>query len=367
MPNKTLLTTGLACLLVACSDNNQTAVTDAVDAQSESAAIAMDCENAAGAEYLCGVSNGEDILQLGNSNWLLVSGMDGSLSGSDVRGRIHLVNAAARSVDVLFPGSNPVFQHDMALYGNCPGPLDTLNFSAHGLALQKIDKGPEIYRLYMTSHGAREAIEVFEVDAFIKPTLKWVGCIPMPATSWTNSVAILNDGGFVATQFFDPGSHTIENVLAGEITGHVFEWHPGGEVSMIAGTELSGPNGIAISDDERWIFVAAFGTSELVRFDRSSTPVGKESVALDVVPDNVRWTSEGNLYVAGNNTPDYCGKDNCEPGWSVFAVTPYNLTTERVAGMGEDSALHDASSALLVNNEIWVGTYSGDRLVILPR
>jgi len=27
--------------------------------------------------------------------------------------------------------------------------------------------------------------------------------------------------------------------------------------------------------------------------------------------------------------------------------------------------MHDASSALLVNGEIWVGTYSGDRLAIL--
>jgi DNA-binding beta-propeller fold protein YncE len=364
----------MACtlLLAACSESNApTQNVEVVEAAPTFMSLGIrpgdECVGETDIRYLCGVINGEDILQIGSSDWLLVSGMDGSLSGNDVKGKIHLVNAAANTVEVMFPGATPVFQHDSSMYPDCPGPIDITNFSAHGLSLQKINKGPEIYRVYMTSHGAREAIEVFEVDAFLKPTIQWVGCIPMPESSWTNSVTILSDGGFLATQFFDPSEHTIENVLAGEVTGHVFEWHPGEAVSIIAGTELAGPNGIAVSLDERWIFVAAFGAGELVRFDTSSTPAGKEVIALGILPDNVRWTSEGSLYVAGNNVGESCGEDSCEGGWSVVEVTPYNLAFDRVGGVSAGAALHDASSALLVNDEIWVGTFSGDRLAILPR
>lgn len=363
-----ILSLGLLCLLVSCSDSNTPVsageMTTAAVAESEADG---DCASGAGVSYICGIVNGEDILQIGSSDWLLVSGMDGSLSGADINGKIHLVDAFAKTAEIIFPGSNAVFHHDTAMFPDCPGPLDTTSFSAHGLSLQKIDKGPEIYRVYMTSHGAREAIEVFELDAFLKPNIRWVGCVPMPASSWTNSVAMLSDGGFVATQFFDPSQHGIGNVMLGEVTGHVFEWHPGEAVSIIAGTELAGPNGIAVSLDERWIFVAAFGTGELVRFDRSSTPVSREVVSLGISPDNVRWTSEGGLYVVGNNLADSCAEENCEGGWSVIEVTPYNMAINRVGGVGAGAALHDASSALLVNGEIWVGTFGGDRLAILPR
>jgi len=323
------------------------------------------CGEEEGISFLCGVINGEDILRLGESDWLLVSGMDGSLTGSDIRGKIHLVNAEEKTAEILFPGSAPVFAHDTSRFAECPGPIDTSAFSAHGLALKASTKGPDIYHLYMTSHGAREAIEVFEVEAFLKPTITWVGCIPMPESSWTNSVAILEDGGFVATQFFNPSEHAIENVLAGEITGHVFEWHPGQAVTMIPGTELSGGNGIVVSEDERWIFAASFGTGEVVRFERNADPVSRQAVTLDVLPDNIRWSPRGTLLAAGNNRGSDCGQPPCAVGWGVVEIAPENLTASTLASVGPDSSMHDASSALLVNGEIWVGTYSGDRLAIL--
>jgi hypothetical protein len=258
-------------------------------------------------------------------------------------------------------------EHDKQMFASCPGPLDVSNFSAHGLALQRVESGPEIYRLYMTSHGAREAIEVFEVNAFVKPTIKWIGCVPMPATSWTNSVAILGDGGFFATQFMDPTGSGMAGVTAGEITGHVFEWHPGGEVTVLAGTELSGPNGIVITDDERYLYVAAFGTHEIVRFDRSSNPPAKEAVSITVAPDNIRWNTDGNLYTAGGNVTDTCNGPDCGTGWSVIEVVPFTMAARRVTGVDETAAMQGVSSALLVDDEIWIGTYGGDRIGILPK
>ncbi|HEY0962879.1 MAG TPA: hypothetical protein VGE69_11045 [Pseudomonadales bacterium] len=329
---------------------------------------AADCTAEQGLDYICGIVNGEDILRV-STPWLLVSGMNGDLGGdTSIDGKLHLVNPEDRSWEVLFPGDSPVLEHDTEMFASCPGPLDVDNFSAHGLALKAVGGQAEQYWLYMTSHGAREAIEVFVIDAITaKPTIKWVGCVPMPDTSWTNSLVILKDGGFRATQFMDPTGSGMEGVIAKEITGHVFEWHPGGDVTVIAGTELSGPNGIAMSDDERYIYVAAFGTQEVVRFDLGVTPIVKDSIAVGIAPDNVRWSSSGTLYTAGGNITEGCGGPDCGAGWSVWEIDPMQLTAQQIVAAPDGVALQGVSTALDVGDEIWVGTYGGDRIAIVPK
>jgi DNA-binding beta-propeller fold protein YncE len=137
-------------------------------------------------------------------------------------------------------------------------------------------------------------------------------------------------------------------------------------VEVIPGTQTSGANGIAVSGDGRWLFVASFGTGEVIRFDRSSTPPARETIPVGILPDNIRWTPQGTLYAAGNNTADFCGQPPCAEGWSVVEITPYTLVATRIAADGGESDLRDASSALRVGDEIWVGTYGGDRLAIVP-
>src|SRR5690606_39690154 len=89
--------------------------------------------------------------------WLLASGMNSQMSGGDFSGQLHLIDSETRSYAVVFPGEEPRLEQDMAAFPDCPGPLDVENFSAHGLALRADETGRQ--RLYMTSHGAREAIE----------------------------------------------------------------------------------------------------------------------------------------------------------------------------------------------------------------
>lgn len=314
-----------------------------------------DCAPQEGIDYICGLVNAEDLLALGETDWILVSGMD----GPQINGKIHLVNRADRSWEVLFPGTSAQFDHDTTMYPNCPGPVDVDNFSVHGLALQELPGEAGKYRLYTTSHGAREAIETYEIDTGGgKPSIKWTGCVPMPASSFTNSVTILADGGFMATQFMDNAGSGFAGVAAGEITGHVFEWHPGGEVEIMAGTELSGPNGIAIDEQAGHLYVAAFGTHQLVRFDLQTEPLQASVVDVDITPDNVRWTPQGNLITAGGNRDGQ--------GWSVWEWDPQTMDARRIAGAGPDARLQGGSSALVVGDEIWVGTFMGDRIAILP-
>ena len=356
-PRTSLCAMAVACLCVSCADlDPDPAAEGLAETTSSPPESAVDaCIVEADAEALCGPQNAEDLLRLGESRWLLASGMNGALFGSDVPGTLHLIDHETRTYEELFPSDAPVFRELDARFANCPGPVDAGNMSFHGLALRETAQNE--YELYVTSHGAREAIEVFAVDASAAPTVEWIGCVPMPSDSFTNSVVILNDGGFFATKFMDPVAG-IESVYTGGITGHVFEWHPGSEVEIVPGTELSGANGIEISEDERWLYVAAFGQSALVRFDLSTRPVAKETLALGVVPDNVRWSPQGTLLTAGARGEG--------AGWAVVEVDPQAWTAREIAGVdAEVEGLADASVALAVGEEIWVGSYNGDRLIIL--
>lgn len=328
-----------------------------------------DCAADGGLGYICGLDNPEDALQLGDSRWLIVSGLQGWEEASDTGGHLYLVNHRDKSFELLFPGSDASFEQDRDLFPDCPGPINPENFSAHGLSLQK--KSKRQYRLYMTSHGEREAIEVFDIDTGgDKPAITWTGCVLLPEKMWGNSVAILPDGGFVATKSKDSTDpEAFANLVKGRITGAVYEWHPGGEVTEIPGTALSCPNGIVVSPDGHRLYVAVMGSREVVRFNRSVDAVGTESVELSVYPDNIRWGDDGMLYTIGRNyvPGGDCPWLNCGTGWSVIRIDPETLAAERVAGADETVAIQAPSSVITVGNEFWIGNFDGDRVGYLPR
>src|SRR5690606_30664880 len=177
---------------------------------------------------------------------------------------------------------------------------------------------------------------------------------------WANSVAILGDGGFVTTKFMaDPGEG-IEKIIAGEVNGEVYEWRPGGEVQAIPGTELSGANGIELSPDDRFLYVAAFGGREVVRYDRSASPPSKTSVSVDINPDNLRWTPDGDLLTVGSDLASGTG------GWTIYRIDAEAMDATAVGGADGSAALQGASAALEVDGEIWIGTYNGDRVGVMP-
>ena len=173
-----------------------------------------------------------------------------------------------------------------------------------------------------------------------------------------NSLAILSDGGFVTTQFMT-WAGGVESTFSGEAKGSLVTWRPGEQPSVMPNSEMDGPNGIVISDDERYVYVAAFAASEIVRFDLAQIPMTRDSISLEITPDNIRWGEPGMLLTAGGNTSS--------DGWSVIEINADSLETSRIGGMGSSATLQGASSALQVDNNIWVGTYSGDRIGYFER
>jgi hypothetical protein len=330
--------------------------------------------------YVCGPVNAEDILQLGDTRWLVASGLDGPLNGgAPARGHLYLIDSQAKTAVDWFPGTAPVFNHDRSMFPDCPGPLDVTSFSAHGLALRSLRPEPND-RIYVTGHGAREAIEVFEVatgevvvrgsrsPGFVPPppAIRWVGCVVLPEKVSANSVATLPDGGFITTQFMDrslPVNEAMGQVRSGVVNGALWEWHPHGKVERIAGTEMSGANGIVVSPDGRTIFVSAYGTHELVRFERTDGGVRRQVAKLPITPDNLHWKDGGKLIIAG---PNYPAAGPGDASWSVLEVDPQTLAAKKLAGGPRPTGMLGVTAAIQVGDTVWLGTFSGNRVGYLP-
>jgi hypothetical protein len=318
-------------------------------AQPAAGAPAADCRDEQGVTYLCGLVVPEDILDVGSTGLLLVS-------GHRAPGHLYLVDPAKATQSDLIHAATFKQEHDTRAYPRCPGPVNLQAFDTHGLSLA--ETSPRRFSLYTTSHGEREAIEIYDLDLRgAAPALTWKGCVPLPQDSYFNSVARLSDGGFVTTRMRDKNWQRVPGAPIG-ITGRLFEWHPGGEPRPLAGTDMSLPNGIDVSKDERYIFVAAIGGHEVVRFDRRTTPMTKTSVSLPISPDNVHWESNGKLLTAGPNyvAPETCNAASCATGWSVLEVDPETLAFTRLGGADQTAAMQHVSSAMRVGDVIWVGS-----------
>jgi hypothetical protein len=317
-------------------------------AQPQAPAPSSDCRDEQGLTYICDLSVPEDILTVGSTGLLLAS-------GHRAPGHLYLIDPVARTQSELIHGAAFTLQHDARAYPDCPGPLNLEAFDTHGLSLA--ETSPRQFSLYTTSHGEREAIEIYDLDLRgAAPVLTWKGCVLLQQDSYHNSVARLADGGFVTTRMRD------QNWQAGGApagtTGWLIEWHPGGQPQPLQGTELSLPNGIDVSKDERYVFVAAIGSHEVVRFDRQATPMAKRAVSLPIRPDNVHWASDGKLLTAGPNyvAPEVCSGAGCATGWSVLEVDPETLAFLRLGGADQTAAMQAVSSAMRVGDDIWVGS-----------
>jgi hypothetical protein len=326
----------------------------AVVAQNTNVAGSSDCRSEQGLTYLCGLVVPEDILNVGSTGLLLVS-------GHRAPGHMYLFDPATRTLSELIHGATFSMQHDTRAYPDCPGPLNLQAFDVHGLSIA--ETSPRRFSVYTTSHGAREAIEIYELDLRgSTPVLVWKGCVLLQQDGYFNSVARLADGGFITTRMRDQTYSGAGGVPAG-ITGRLFEWHPGGQLQPLAGTELSLPNGIDVSKDERYVFVAAIGSQEVVRFDRRATPAVKRAVSVPIRPDNVHWAADGKLLTAGPNyvAPTACSGAGCATGWSVLEVDPETLAFSRLGGADQTVAMQRVSSAMRVGDDIWVSS-NDDRI-----
>lgn len=317
-----------------------------------------------------GPTKPEDLIQLA-SGTVLLSGMSENPGADDGgAGSLHAVNPDSGELTNVWTPENITEAHDTAIFGECDGPLDPAVAAPHGLGAETGDDGTEF--LYVVNHGGRESIEIFTVDG---EALTWVGCAVLPEGSMGNGVVADPDGdGFYVTNFLDPSNMeaSFEQAFAGEVTGEVLHWTPEGGWAVVAGSEMSTPNGITVSQDGHSLYVASWGGRELVELDRSTGEV-LNTVAVDIMPDNLRYTEEGILLVTGQVIDSFetfigyeFGDLQPEERYDIFALDPETFTVETVAA-GNIAGFGNPTTALEVDDRIFVGSVAGDKILQLER
>ncbi|MFL5268254.1 MAG: hypothetical protein ACJ8AH_16955 [Stellaceae bacterium] len=332
-----------------------------------SATAAEPCNPVGKLHFVCGPMNSEDLVQIPGTDWIVASGFAG---GGTPAGHLYLINTRDKSSKVLFPDGDPRMQLDKATYGDCPGPPDLAKFSTHGLNLRHGSGGVDT--LYVVNHGGREAVEIFSLEAKgPEPTVAWIGCAVMPGHTWPNSVAPLPDGGMVVTDMFDPGDpKSSDKLAAGEVTGAVYQWHPHEGFALVSGSQMSGDNGIEVSRDGEWIYFAAWGNKAVVRLPREGGASAKpETLSAGFLADNLRWAPDGKLLLAGQDTAAKnvfgCFESHqtrCTQPWRIVKWDTAAMKLEPLVSEAGNPEFGDATVALQNGEDIYVGTFRGDRI-----
>ena len=322
-----------------------------------SAAAAPSCAPDGKVAYVCGLMNVEDMDLAPGGRWIIGSGMT---SPTVPVGHLYAIDARTRRFHEITPDvSGPA----AAAYRDCPGPLDLAKFAPHGIY---VSGG----RVLLVNHGGRQSIEVFRLGMGAGgPALKWIGCAVLPDNGSGNGVAPLPGGGFVASKFQDAGDEAAFGKMSAlKATGAVYAFAPGKGWRKLAHSDMSGANGVEVSGGS--ILVNAWPEQKVYRF-RIGSDAPPAAVKTPFLPDNVRRLADGAILVAGQDgdikrllAP--CGKPRCVAGWWVARLDPRTMSLKTLMHVPATPAFGDATIALKVGKDLWVGAYMGDRVAIVP-
>ena len=295
--------------------------------------------------YICGQNAPEDLVAMG-TEWAVA----GAYAGT---GGVGLIRLRDRMSMTAYPSASAKEQLDAKTYPQCPGPPRGA-FTTHGVYVAP-GNGPT-HKLFVVGHGARESIEVFNVDARgATPVLTWIGCVIAPGQVSLNSVRGLPGGGFITTNFL-PRDQQIQVLFEGKKNGELWEWHTASGWQKVPGSEASGANGVEISDDGKTLYMALWGSQSFIRLSRGANPPVREEIILGFRIDNIHWAKDGRLLGAGQ-----VGQD-----WRVVKIDPRTLEVEEIYSQKDMPGFGGGTVALEVGSTLWVGSYRGDRIAIVP-
>lgn len=301
------------------------------------------------ANVVCGQQAPEDLAALG-PDWVAASSYGGS-------GGLKLIRVRDHRTYTAYPSAAAENRPDTKTYPECPGPPDKGRLLTHGLYV-----GPaagSVYKVFAVGHGAREAIEVFEIDtAPATPAVTWIGCVVAPDPVGLNSVRGLPDGGFVTTNFLPRGGSqaATQKMMAGQRNGELWEWHTASGWQKVPGSEAAGANGVELSADGETIYMAEWGSRSLARISRGTTTPVRRDVKLGFRVDNVHWARDGSLWAVGQG----------DQSWKAVKVDPQTLAVHEVLSRTDTPAFGAGTTVLEVGEDLWVGSFRGNRIAIIP-
>lgn len=320
--------------------------------------------------FVCGADHPEDLALIPNTRWLVASGFN---NGSNIK----LVDTQARTLRKWYTGEPAQLAHDAAKYPDCASAPDARLVNAQGMSLRSVDD--RTHTLYVSNHGGREAIEVFRIEtaaADAEPALKWAGCVPLPEGMAANGVAAFADGSLIITVLNRPGTQ-IADYVQGRVTGLVYEWKPGTRgFQQVRGAELPGNNGIEVSKDGKEFYVVAFGWRAVVAFSHTNpTKTLRKAVAPGFMPDNIKWDGDRLLATGMQYDEPACGGLRkiidgkadpmlCHRGYTAAYLDPKSMTWSILAYGEPNPGFNGASTALVLGDQLWLGSFQSDRIAI---
>lgn len=304
-------------------------------------------------QFICGVERPEDLVRLGKTKWVIATSFQ-------MPGPLRAIAIDTHEVRTLYPAADATANWDRKLYPGCSTPPQPL--STHGLAIRRLSA--QRFRVYAINHGQRQSIEIVDVEMRDgKPRAAWRGCVLAPASTWTQPTGGPSPNG-VAPLAGD------DFVIAGGAKTGVAIWRAGRGWSEISAAP-KGTNGVETSPARKWIFVAVSNAETVVRFAADADMSELQTVAAHFHTDNLRWGEDGLLYVAGPifgaDGASNCLKGSCDVGFGVMSIDPKNLQTREIMRSdGIPGVFGGATTALRVGNELWLGSFIGDRIAIIP-
>lgn len=322
----------------------------------------------AGAAYtpICGMAPPEDLQLSADGAFLFMSTTPG-LADSH-HSRLRVMELASRKVTDMV-----IEQQAIPGWGeaSCKPPQGTIG--AHGIHLSRRADGRS--QLLVVNHNGREAVEFLEPirDGSSWKAI-WRGCVESQDGTMLNDVAATPDAGFVVTAMFsfsamrdDP---RLERLLDGRDTGHLLAWDASQGLRRLPNSQAPAPNGVEVSQDGQSAWFAAWPGSGVWQYDFKQQKVISK-IALDFLPDNLTWTTGGQLLAAG--VPDaqtfrrcFLSRDEFCPSAAVVALIDSLKGSSRELLRAREGVLYGASTALQVGRDVFVGAFAGDRLVLMP-
>jgi sugar lactone lactonase YvrE len=145
-------------------------------------------------------------------------------------------------------------------------------------------------------------------------------------------------------------------MMAGENNGELWEWHTGKGWRKVPGSEAAGANGVEVSKDGKWLYVAAWGSQSFLRLSRGQTPVKRDTVPLGFRVDNIRFAGDGSILAAGQG----------QQTTNVVRVDPKTLKKTELINQPNTESFASGTVAIPIGNDLWVGSFRGDRIAIFP-
>jgi len=128
----------------------------------------------------------------------------------------------------------------------------------------------------------------------------------------------------------------------------------------LPGTRAGYPNGVVAGADGRYMYFNAWTAKEVHKYDLKDNK-DVSTIKLDFMPDNLTWTKNKKMLAAGVK-----GVGGVQ-GFGVAEIDPATMKSITLFDSeGQGALISGVSVALESGNAMYVGAFSGDRVVRIP-